>query len=593
MNHRNNERGFALIAVMVLAGFLMAVLAVYFYLTGVSRSSTKSSMDSTRGYYAAEGAVNRRLDALRTTFDGYKRPIGTSPPDAPGQIPCQDADQGTGDFICESLMFSGREVLSHVREDAANPMSIVIPRGELYQNLRAQEYNYDLNAVSVSFESRPEAILNMRVRSRLVPLFQFAAFYNKDLEILPGPAMYFAGPVHTNGDLYMDAATSLIVEGQVTTVGDLYQGRKNQDLCVGAGVQVFDPASPTSLPACGAGRTQVTEPELTPWNGQVRTGVEVVDVPAPEALDPVAGSTYWDAADMRVVLVLDGGGNPIGIEVQNPDGTPDIAASAAINGCPGAVDTHEGFHNYRENTDIRMLDVNVERTLDCIQADNAIMGGRGLDDTTSGGLVWHLTVEGPDSADPNNYGVRVFDGRELKSTDPLAPAVQGMTVVTDQALYIMGDYNMDNKKPAAFLADSLNVLSNAWADDSDPGSGPAVPDASDTVINAAFLAGTDSTGIDPVGGNDGSQDDDQYNGGLENYPRFHEDWTGETLTYRGSFVSLNRPRHVDGSWDDQEYSPPIRDWGYDTDFNDASKLPPLSPRFVYIVQDLFLRDFEL
>ncbi len=589
MSHRNNERGFALIAVMVLAGFLIAVLAVYFYLSGVTRSSTRSSMDSTRGYYAAEGAVNRRLDALRTTFDGYNLPTGTSPPDAPGQLPCQDADQGTGDFVCESLMFTGREVLSHVREDAANPVAIVIPRGELYQNLRAQEYNYDLNAVSVSFESRPEAILNMRVRSRLVPLFQFAAFYNKDLEILPGPAMYFAGPVHTNGDLYLDAATSLTVEGQVTTVGDLYQGRKNQDLCVGAGVQVFDPAAPTSLPACGAGRTQVTEPELVPWNGQVRTGVEVVDVPTPEALDPVAGSTYWDAADMRVALMLDGSGNPIGIEVQNSDESPDSTAMTALSGCAGTVWTNDDLENNREGFDIRMLNVDVQKTLDCIQGDNAIMGGRALNDLTSGGLVWHLTVKGPDSATFNNYGVRVVGGRELVSTDPLAPAIKGMTVVTDQALYVQGDFNKDNKKPAAFLADSLNVLSNSWVD----GHYSGIPNASGTTINAAFLAGTDSTGIDPVGGNDGSQDDDQYNGGLENYPRFHEDWTDETLTYRGSFVSLNRPRHVDGLWDDQEYSPPIRDWGYDTDFNDASKLPPLSPRFVYIVQDLFLRDFEL
>ncbi len=590
MRHRETERGFALIAVMVLAGFLMAVLAIYFYLAGVSRSSAESSMDSTRGYYAAEGAVNRRLDALRMSFDSYNRPTGTSPPAAPGQLPCQDADQGSGDFACESLMFTGREVLSHVREDMANPVSIIIPRGELYQNLRAQEYNYDLNAVSVSYESRPEAILNMRVRSRLVPLFQFAAFYNKDLEILPGPAMYFAGPVHTNGDLYVDAATSLTIEGQVTTHRDLFQGRKNTDVCTGAGVLVYDPASPTGLPACGAGRTEVTEPELTPWNGQIRTGVEVVDVPPPEALDPVAGATYWEAADMRLVLVLDGFGNPSGIEVQNPDGSADVAASAAINGCAGAAVTHDDFDNKRENAYIRMLDVDMRKTFDCMYADSDIMGGRLLDDSTSGGLVWHLTVKGPDSADPNNYGVRVKEGRELKATDPLAPAIRGLTVVTDQAMYVQGHFNMDNKKPAAFLADSLNVLSNAWYDGSNTGSSGGPPPAADTTINAAFLSGTDTTGDieGPVG-----QDKALYNGGLENYPRFHENWTGDTLKYRGSFVSLNQPRHVDGLWDDQEYNPPIRDWGYDTDFNDASKLPPLSPRFVYVVQDLFLRDFEL
>ena len=163
--------------------------------------------------------------------------------------------------------------------------------------------------------------------------------------------------------------------------------------------------------------------------------------------------------------------------------------------------------------------------------------------------------------------------------------------MTDQAIYVQGDYNAVNKKPAAFLADSLNVLSNNWNDTNSTGplSGRT---ASDTTIYAAFLAGTDTTGgVEGPGG----QDRDSYNGGLENYPRFHENWTGETLTYLGSFVSLNKPRHVDGAWayGGAQYTAPRRNWGYDTDFNDAANLPPLSPRFVYLRQELFVRRFDL
>ena len=93
----------------------------------------------------------------------------------------------------------------------------------------------------------------------------------------------------------------------------------------------------------------------------------------------------------------------------------------------------------------------------------------------------------------------------------------------------------------------------------------------------------------------GGQDQGSYNGGLENYPRFHEKWSGKTLTYRGSFVSLYEPLHVDGAWvyGGMQYKAPSRDWGYDTDFDDAANLPPLSPRFVYLKQELFVRQFEL
>ena len=122
----------------------------------------------------------------------------------------------------------------------------------------------------------------------------------------------------------------------------------------------------------------------------------------------------------------------------------------------------------------------------------------------------------------------------------------------------------------------MNVLSTAWNDANSAGDLSSRL-ADPTTVNAAFLAGTDSTG-GPGGEGPGGQDAGDYNGGLENYPRFHEDWSGETLTYRGSFVSLNQPRHVDGHWSSQSYSPPIRDWGYDTDFNDAAKLPPLNTR---------------
>ena len=168
--------------------------------------------------------------------------------------------------------------------------------------------------------------------------------------------------------------------------------------------------------------------------------------------------------------------------------------------------------------------------------------------------------------------------------------MQGLTVVSDQAIYVQGDYNAVNKKPAAFLGDSLNVLSNDW-DDALSSLSLANRVASSTTINAAVLAGTDSTG--EVEGS-GGQSLGSYNGGLENYPRLHESWTGRTLTFRGSFVSLNNPRHVDGAWVNgaPQYSARNREWSYVSDFNDASKLPPLSPRFVYLRQELFVRRFE-
>jgi hypothetical protein len=162
-------------------------------------------------------------------------------------------------------------------------------------------------------------------------------------------------------------------------------------------------------------------------------------------------------------------------------------------------------------------------------------------------------------------------------------------------MYAMGDYNSpvtgdDSRIPASFLGDTFQVLSNAWPDvDYLSTVATGARDASSTTINAAVLAGTDTTGdTEGPGGWDKA-----YNGGLENYPRFLEYWYNDDIfTYRGSFVSLNRPLRSNGGWGSGYYDPPVRVWDYDKRFDNARNLPPLTPKFVYLRQELFVRDFS-
>ena len=282
------------------------------------------------------------------------------------------------------------------------------------------------------------------------------------------------------------------------------------------------------------------------------------------------------------------------IEVRRTDGTLDVAASAFLNtGCGMGYDavgaTSGSLHNFRENADIEMLEIDLGDLFNCIELNAAVQGGRTNADATDDGLVWYFGVEGLDQDVFNNYGVRVKNGARLgPSVGPTE--VRGLTIVTNQAFYVEGDYNSDvDWVPSAFLTDSVNVLSNDWSD-GQSNNPLASRTAVDTSVFAAFLSGTDITGdAEGVGG----QDSGDYNGGVENYPRFHEDWSGDTLTYRGSFVSLGAPLRVDGAWSDQSYSPPDRDWRYELRFNDAGNLPPLSPRMVYLKQDQFLREYDL
>ncbi|MFM7575008.1 MAG: hypothetical protein ACKO4S_18070, partial [Snowella sp.] len=220
-------------------------------------------------------------------------------------------------------------------------------------------------------------------------------------------------------------------------------------------------------------------------------------------------------------------------------------------------------------------------------------------DTSEGGFVFHATINQTTypSANGNQspYGFALVQAQQLPGLAKIGNSdPTGLTFVSDQAVYVQGDYNTVNWQPASILADSLNVLSNACLNTNsvihkasgancNTGNGAAKIAPTPTTINSAFLAGTDITNSTAAPG---------YNGGLENYPRFLEGWGGVLLTYRGSFVSTSTPIHVRGTWSSQLYGAPNRNWDYDTQFNAAENLPPLAPRFVYLKQESFTRNYN-
>jgi hypothetical protein len=275
-----------------------------------------------------------------------------------------------------------------------------------------------------------------------------------------------------------------------------------------------------------------------------------------------------------------------------------------------------GFYNNREGKWIYLLNVNMRALLEWnAQSSDPLFPHN---DYSDGGLVIFLSVQGPASEVlPNNYGVRIFDSSDLDTQNVTFPPTvadpSGLTVVSDQAVYIEGNYNFKDKYPAAVIGDSLNVLSQGWevplgglnndrksaatlssgnrnvpSSDSPCGTGgcgTAFSTSTALGINAALISGVDNT--------TGSS----YNGGLENYPRFHESWSGRTLNYRGSLVSLGPPQHVNGAWCGTGsgcniYNPPSRDWDYDADFNLVEKLPPLTPKITYVQQRLYTRFYK-
>jgi hypothetical protein len=125
-----------------------------------------------------------------------------------------------------------------------------------------------------------------------IPLFQFLAFYQNDLEILPGVNMNLHGPVHTNGALYLNANSTMTVSEldpdipsvHLSAAGSIYRGRKETSSCTGTvTISKLDDANndnvldPMNI-ACGSGTTALSSAALSGWLGALAANQPVVTV---------------------------------------------------------------------------------------------------------------------------------------------------------------------------------------------------------------------------------------------------------------------------------------------------------------------------
>jgi hypothetical protein len=199
-----------------------------------------------------------------------------------------------------------------------------------------------------------------------------------------------------------------------------------------------------------------------------------------------------------------------------------------------------------------------------------------------------------------------------------------LTIATRHPLYTQGNYNSTGWQPAALVADALTVLSTAWNDAqhgvacvhrrsysatcTTAGTTPAQSVGANTAVYAAVLAGHSPTLCDHHAGvNNGNcvvaSNAANYGGGLENFPRFLEDFrtsnstssATNTVTYVGSLVSLFYNQQGNGDWVyannttnlNQYYSPPTRDWSFDTRFEYPENLPPGTPVVGNVIHTAF------
>ncbi len=558
---RGTRRGYILLAVLFIVGAGLAVFA------GVYKWTNQTSVINDRNNVyngavaAAEAGSERALsyinrDFLNQTFTPSKTNFySTLVPTNPWASGFEFND-GNGNDKRLRISSSTTTVRTNLESQFAGLYGLVYLMN-ITSQAKPLNCNYDMTAA-----------VRQDIQLASIPVFQFAIFYSMDLEINPGALMKITGKVHGNSSIYAAPSVGLEFQDDVTAVSRIFHNRHPNDPNTGSKVApVYKKENMENV-------SSLTLPIGT--NNTPDAVREILNLPpaGENPASPMGQQRYYNQCDL---IVFTTGSNIVvtaGAWKSFAYIAPDVVPS---KGTPyySFVNSTATFYDAREKKWTQTTEIDVAK-LKTWMAN----GGSSLNFSAQYDMGHNLNsifVYDTRAAGSKLPAVRVVNGRELPAS--------GLTVATPLPLYVKGHFNAPNitagstdtsaTKPASLVGDAITVLSANWADSA---SSTPMNDASDTTVNAAFLAG-----IVPTGVYSGTK---HYSGGVENFPRLLEDWGGKTLTYNGSMVVLYPSRYATGFWvqTGTYYQAAIRKWAFDINFLNYDRLPPATPQMRKLVR---------
>lgn len=416
-----------------------------------------------------------------------------------------------------------------------------------------------------------------------VPLFQAMFFFENNIEFYRPAEMIISGLVHTNSFAYMSgqSSASLTFQDDVSYVtgyssttdppyanmwsGYVANAKVNPIYPDGYSNQVHQVSR--MEPLGNEPQSVLNTTDTNPNNDSIR---ELIEPPVTGYTDPAELSKrrLYNKAGLLVEI------NGSNVTVTGQNGT--TVSAVQTTAIKGAIATKTTIYDQREGKNVEVTNVDVSVLKTTLNA-----GVSGFNNTVYIHDTTPLTA-----ANSKPKTIRLVKGGELPDA--------GLTVVSQNPIYIQGDYNTGTttsatavpsnnggnanntdsptvptytRKPSAVIGDAVMFLSNSW---SDANSNKDVSSrvASNTTYNTAIVSGFMPSGYQPTTGAQYG-----YSGGANNFPRFLENWDNKYCTYFGSMVQLYTSKVFTGEWDTGViYRPPLRRWNFDPNFKNVS--PP-------------------
>ena len=455
------NRAYALILTVILTGVTLLVLAATLRLTSGECRLTGRHNQYNSAIAAAEGGTERVIAQMERDF--LNQAVSTDLSQYSALTPNQTGWPLQYQYSDGRGNLNRARVTSNGSTTATNAPAWTV-LNSVYKGLFGSVIPYQVSSRATTLNSSESvsATVSQDFQLALIPVFQFAIFYNMDLEIHPGPNMDITGKVHSNADLYTAPGATLRYLSDVTFVGNYHRGRHPDDPSQALGNNPQFIGDPTG-PKVASSMTLPVGTNNTP--GAVTA---ILDQPplGEDANSALGKLRFYNQADLivtnspgGVMLVKAGKWNSFATIL--PDG------GTAPNKFYTYI-TNVSYYDYREKKTVKATQVDVAKFKTWVSNATAT-GGSALNNLAKLNLnhelnsIYVFAGESPNAS--TLTGVRVMNGSVLPT--------DGLTVATPQPLYVMGHYNLNNgstaagntdtslTKPAALIGDSISVPASA------------------------------------------------------------------------------------------------------------------------------------
>jgi hypothetical protein len=553
---RRPQQGTALTMTMIMTGVALAILASTMSWSANSTRLTHRTIQYHRAVAAAEAATEKVLSQVtRDYLNGGLKQVTDNLANYRLIVPT-----GTDSSYWSNWEFNDTATAGRTSVQAGAATNYVLAN-TAYAGLRAFATTYQVASHARLTGTTEDVIGGVLQELHLaqIPIFQFAMYSSSDMEISCGQEFTIIGRVHSNGKLYVEPDNKLTFQSDVTSVRDILFARHPNDSRGNPGGSVVYQVEP---------KTPVSALTLPIGMSNSPTAIREILQPPPDGEDPnspLGQQRFYNQAKLIVVVSND--------SVTATSGRfNNFATTIPTNEVAAMVVTTNRFGDKREGKTVRPIDINIAAFTKWGETNLNINTVAGTNGVNSIYVLDRRTLAGSELG-----AVRVFNGTNLP--------VSGLSIATARPLYVWGNFNQTNSvylgtnytagtRPAAFMADAITVLSGAWRDSASSNSVSGRVAAS-TTVNAAFLTGV----VETAGG--------KYSGGMENFPRFLESWgSANVFTYNGSMVKMFPSLYATNTWNNNNdiYAPPKRNWAYDVNFSDPSKIPPMTPKLLTVLR---------